>query len=171
MYTFNQITKLIPFYLKLDLFASKQNKKLPSYVSLFDDKFKWPSNIYAFPPIPLISKALLKVFRDNVDLCLFLTPAWNTLPMITLLENSLIANPILIPHSRILGPLPTRHPFYLMAWPISSTFARTEAFQRRLQRPSSRVSAKALLSHIQGSGLDLLNGLEKKNILPNCLPI
>lgn len=180
MDTFIEITKLIPFLLKIDLFASKNNRKLQSYVTLFDDanafqidafSFDWPSNIYVFPPTPLISKALLKIFRDNVDSCLFITPAWNTLPMIPLLKKSLISEPIFIPNSHLLGCLPTRHPFHLVAWPISSSFARTEVFQTRLLTHSSRVSVQVLSSLIQGSGLDLLNGLMLEKIVPICLPI
>ena len=178
--TFIYISELIPFNLEIDLFASKDNCKLKTYVTLFNDplafqidafSFRWPSNIYVFPPIPLIAKALLKVFRDEVEFCLFITPAWNALPMIPLLEKSLVSNPILIPYTHLLGCLPTSHPFHVMAWPISSSFARTEVFQEKLLMHSSRVSARVPSNLIQGSGLDLFNGLTKKKIIPFCLPM
>ena len=180
MDTFQHLTSLINFRLEIDMFASKNNKKLRNYVSLFDDplasnidafSFSWPSFIYVFPPIPLIDKALLKTYRDNVDYCLFITPAWNTLPVIPLLIKSLISRPILIPFTHLIGRLPCRHPFYLMAWPISGSNVKNKGFQINSQNPCSRVLPQEHLKHMKGSGTDLLNGLMRKEIFPICLSI
>ena len=177
--TFNHIKSILPFMLNIDLFASNKNKKLDKYVSLFDDpcafkidafSFTWLDNVYCFPPIPLISKALLKVFRDDVESCFFVTPAWNTLPLIPLLEKSLIFNPILIPYTHVLGCMPTRHPFYLMGWPISNSCARKKEFQVKLQMLSSKVLAQVPSIHIEGSGRDLVLGLLRKKIPVIYLP-
>ena len=98
---FEKILPLIPFNLKLDIFASNENAKLCHYVSLFEDPiayaidcftFRWTSYIYAFPPIPLILKSINKIKQDQVEFCLFVTPAWNTSTFIPLLIDMLISN-------------------------------------------------------------------------------
>ena len=177
---FSFINSCLSFELELDIFASKENKKLPSYVTLFPDpmaiktdafSFKWECNLYCFPPIPLISKALQKIFRDNVSYCLFITPAWNTLNVIPILKQSLIDIPILIPYTHILGSLPTRKPFYLMGWPISSCTAKKRVFHQKLLKLSSKASVNLPLNHIRGTGKDLVIGLIKMNIPLKCVPM
>ena len=166
---------MIPFSLSIDLFASKDNKKLNNYCSIFDDphcfhidafSFIWPNNVYIFPPLPLIPKALLKVFRDDVDQCLFITPAWHTLTMIPLLTRSLISNPIFIHSNHLSGCLPTRHRFSLMAWPICCSYAKTKDYQDQFLKLSSRALDPELLSHISETGKILLNGLIDRKIQP-----
>ena len=49
--------------------------------------FDWVYNIYVFPPNPLIPKALIKTLRDNVEFCLFITPAWPSLTMVPMLKS------------------------------------------------------------------------------------
>ena len=177
---FNKLTEMIPFEVNLDLFASRDNAKLSDYVSLFNDSqafiidafsFTWPSNVYIFPPIPLIPKALMKALRDDVEFCLFITPAWTSLSMIPLLKKSLISLPILISSDHVLGCLPTRHPFHLMAWPISASYARRKRFQQRSSKPCSEVSQILPFNHIRGSGLDLVRGLCQENLPPFYLQI
>ena len=81
---FSTLINLIPFDLNIDLFASKDNFKITSYASLmFDEKAKfsnafsavWCSGSYLFPPLPLISKVVSKLFRDDVDSAVLITPA------------------------------------------------------------------------------------------------
>ena len=149
------------------------------YVSLFEDSeaqksdafsFHWPSNVYIFPPIPLISKALSKFFRNDVQFGLFISPAWISIPLLPILKNALISNPIFIPYSHILGCLPTRHPFPLVAWPISAFCARKKGSRPRFQMPLPNQLALPPSPHILGSGLDLWNGLVQENLSPICLP-
>lgn len=176
--SFQILKDMIPFSLSLDLFASKYNNKLDNYCSIFDDpncfridafSFIWPSNVYLFPPIPLIPKSLLKAFRDDVYQCLIITPAWHSLSMIPLLTRSLISNPIFIHSDHMSGCLPTRHRFNLMAWPICASYARTKEFQDQCPRLSSRVLDLEPYSHISETGKILLNGLKEKGIHPICL--
>ena len=175
---FSFVRSCLSFPLELDLFATKDNKKLPLYCSLFTDpncfktdafSFTWPSNIYIFPPLPLISRALMKTFRDEVEFCLFITPAWHTLPIIPILTKSLIDSPIFISSNHLLGCLPMRHPFNLMAWPISTSSVKTREFQKFFQKPFSRAYELALSSLIQDIGNPLLIGLMQKRILPKLL--
>ena len=172
---FMKILNILPFSLNLDLFASRHNKKLDHYCSMFDDpdclhidafSFNWPSNVYIFPPIPLIAKALLKALLDKVDSCLFITPAWSSLSVVPILSRHLISNPIFVSSHYLLGCLPTRHPFHLMAWPISTSSVRIKNFQKRLQKPSSRALMKIPSSHMQEYGNNLLNFLMNQNLEP-----
>ena len=132
---FKKLLHIIPFNLELDLFASSNNAKLPRYVSLFSDSqaayidaftISWPSNVYIFPPIPLMHKSLSKIMRDNVEFCLFITPAWSSISVLPILKNLLIHTPILIPSQYLLGYLPMRHRCALMAWPISASSAKSK---------------------------------------------
>ena len=143
---FNQVTNLIPFPLNVDLFASRHSRKISKFVSRFYDElawktdafsFRWPGNVYIFPPINLIPKVLIKFKSDNVDNSLLITPAWHTLSSLPSIIELLCAHPIFIPSSLIEGVFPTRRPFNLVAWPISSLLASRKDFQTRPSLPSS----------------------------------
>ena len=176
---FAKLCEILPFELEIDVFASKQNAKLPNYVSLIDDddasysnafSFKWNSSIYMFPPIPLIPKVMMKFLRDNVEFGILVTPAWHSLSIIPLLEKSLVCSPIFIHSNHLIGYLPTRHPFHLMAWPISSNFADLKVFLKMSRKLSLKALTEQHLNHIRGSGNILLNGLIVKNLDPIFLP-
>ena len=177
---FDVLDSIIPFNLDVDLFASKNNSKLDAYVSIFPDdeafainafSFTWTDNSYIFPPIPLIPKALMKVFRDNVDFCLFITPAWHSLSVIPLLKRNLIYSPIFIDSSYLLGCLPTRHDFQLVAWPISASLVRLKKFQSLSQMLCLEALTLSHFNPIRGSGRTLLNGLIRDNVDPIFLPL
>ena len=177
---FASLTEVIPFSLNIDIFATKYNKKLPNYCSLFNDpsasfidafSFCWPSNIYIFPPIPMIHKTVSKIHRDEVESCILITPAWHCLSILPILKNLLIHNPIFIHSDHLIGYLPTQHPFHLMAWPISASLAKKKGCPPSFLMPSSRALVLPPFSHIQGSGLALLNGLQAENLHPLLLQI
>ena len=177
---FKYLLEIIPFSLDIDLFASKSNKKLNSFYSINKDytalgldafNFVWSSNLYAFPPIPLISKTISKLKQDEVEFCLLITPAWDSLAFIPLLKSMLIFNPIMIPSNYLLGYLPTRHRFHLMAWCISAKYVRNKKFLKTCQMPSSKVSPLLPSNLIPGSGQTLFTGLRKENLVPLCLEI
>ena len=172
-YSFETLQSIIPFQLEVDLFASKFNAKLEKYCSILHDNevvagnafsFKWPSNIYCFPPIPVINKCFSKFLRDNVQSCLMITPAWHNLPIIPMLIDSLFENPIFINSSHLIGPFPTRRPFHVMAWPISTSSAKIQVYQRKLLRHSQEVSTRSPSKLITGTGANLLSGLAHKRI-------
>jgi len=95
----------------------------------------------------MIGRALMKIFRDQATFCLFLTPAWISLPILPLLKNALISNPVFIPSSHILGNFPNRYAFPLMAWPISSPYASEKVIPRKFQLPSSKESPQTLQTY------------------------
>ena len=175
---FNLIQASLPFPLTVDLFASRHNKKLDRYVSLsFDseasavDAFSllWPSGSYLFPPIPLISRAMSKFFRDEVACGIIITPAWPSLSPIFSIINSLVANPIYIASSFVQGCLPMRHAFPLMAWPISSNPVDSRVFRRNLPELSSEAWKELRSQSISGTGGDLLHGLLRRGIRASLL--
>jgi hypothetical protein len=170
---FHTLLTLIPFNPPIDLFASRLSAKLPVYVSWDNDPFSshnnafsfpWPNKVYAFPPIPLISKTIHKIISDNVHNVLLITPAWPGLVCLPIIMSLLIANPIFIPSLHLEGCLPTRHAFSLMAWPISTNAADTNHYLEILQVPSSTVSRKALCYLTEDTGNTLLNLLTNKGI-------
>jgi hypothetical protein len=169
---FNGLLAFLPFVPSMDLFASRLSAKLPVYVSWqtdpfssFDNAFSisWPNNVYAFPPITLISKVIHKIVSERVNNILLITPAWPGLVCLPIILSLLIANPIFIPSSYLEGCLPTRHPFCLMAWPISTNAADSTLYLEIL--PSSlAVSRVGHYCHTSATGNNLVNLLLKKGI-------
>ena len=174
------MSSLIPFTLEIDLFASRENAKLDKYASLSFDhnafatdafSFVWPSAIYAFQPIPLISKVVYKFFQDEVSSGLLITPAWPSIPFLYRITNALIANLIFMPYSYVIGCLPNAHPFNLMGWPISSDVVKTEAYRRMLPELSPGALKRVRSMPISGTGASLLAGLLKRGIEAIVLPL
>ena len=81
----------------IDLFASRLNHQLPTYVSWqpdpdssFIDAFQmsWKGKfIYAFPPFSMIWPVLSKIRRDQVHTALIVTPEWPTQSWYTALKK------------------------------------------------------------------------------------
>ena len=169
--TFKSLVKLVPFPLKFDLFASKSSKKLPSYASRLPDpdacildafSISWPSNLYIFPPIPLISKVVQKLIVDKSDDVLLITPAWPGLICLPLILSLLISSPIFIPHFHLIGQPPTRHPFAMMGWPISTVAEKSSKYLSELSLPSQPVSRKAHSSLTRDTGENFMSLLKLK---------
>ena len=149
---FTSLSKAISFPLKVDLFASRLNFKISNYISWHNDpysslvnafSFKWLENVYLFPPIPLIDKALIKFEQDKVLNGLIICPYWPSKPWYSKLLEMLIDFPLVFPDSCITDPshmLP-RHCHFL-AWPIGSELSQRLAYQERLPNVSSKVLSK-----------------------------
>lgn len=140
MQAFCSLISKINFIPTIDLFASSSNHKLARYASWSYDplavqsnafSFKWDTNIYLFPPINLITNCLQKIVSDKVHNALLITPAWPGLVSISTIYSLMSNNPIFISREYLEGPLPTRRPFNLMAWTISSVPAKLEAYQKQ----------------------------------------
>ena len=86
----------------IDLFASRLNHQLPTYVSYQPDpdssyidafKMSWKGKfIYAFPPFSMIWPMLSKIRRDRVWRALIITPMWPTQSWFTALEKMRLKN-------------------------------------------------------------------------------
>lgn len=167
---FSKILPLISSTLTIDLFASRLNAKLAKYCSWKPDPFAykinsfaftWPNNCYMFPPINLISKCVHKLITDNVKDALLITPAWPGLASLPIILSKLINDPIFIPHEHLEGEFPTRHPFNMIAWNISSSPAQIQAYQSEPQNHSSKALLLQPLTHIEEHGNNFINSLVK----------
>ena len=173
---FSSLLQLIPILPSIDLFASKSNAKLDRYCSWFYDplafkintfSFSWPDACYLFPPINLISKCLKKIIIDNVKFALLITPAWPGLLSLPIILLNLCGNPIFIPHDHLEGSYPTRYPFPMMAWIISSVPARTKVYQLQLPTPSSKALLPPLSAPTLEFGQSFVNMLMKRGPYSN----
>ena len=86
----------------LDVFASRDTKKLTRYMSWFPDPeavardallHPWDQESYAFPPVPLILKSLQKIEREKIRVVMIL-PKWPSAIWWTHVQ-SLLLDPIL----------------------------------------------------------------------------
>ena len=163
---------------ELDLFASRLNFKVSSYVSWKPDPgakyvnaffVSWKEYyFYAFPPFSVIAACLQKIEQDQATGVL-LVPVWQTQPWFTPLLHLLVENPVLFPQSRCLLTQPHNHALHplrnqlkLMACKLSGKASSREAFQTRLQRSSSNpglMERKSNIDHTSNSGLTfVVNG-------------
>jgi hypothetical protein len=133
----------------IDLFATKYNAKLPTYVSPVPDQEAWAVDAlsldwtgmyaYAYPPTAIISEVLAKV--SKTDCCLILVaPAWPNQSWYPLLLQLLTDFPRELPNRKNLLRQPRTSIFHTQpeifkfhAWKISSKVIETEAFLKKLQ--------------------------------------
>ena len=151
--TFDQICKKF-FTPTIDLFASRLNHKVDSYVSWHPDPGaiavdaftqNWADQLfYAFPPFSLITRVLQKVRKDRAE-GMVVVPLWPTQPWYPVIMTMLVRKPCLLPkspHLLYLKHQPTmRHPLYkklqLLACHLSGNPLNSKEFQTKLPALSS----------------------------------
>lgn len=99
---FNQVLRVFPLRLTIDLFASRVNAKLPIYVSWKADPFahfidaftiNWASHtFYAFPPFILVGRCLQKIRVDGAT-GILIVPMWPTQSYFVSLLSMLVDTP------------------------------------------------------------------------------
>ena len=131
----------------IDLFASRINAQISSYVSWKPDPyasftnaftFHW-SNLrcYAFPPFSVIGRMVRKILEDRAT-SLAILPLWPNQTWFPMALQLLAAPPLLLPRASLVLPQdPSRvHPqtskLILSAMILSGDPLRTEAFRRKL---------------------------------------
>ena len=140
----------------IDLFATKFNAQLPSYVSPCPDSqsthqdalsLDWdqlPALPYCFPPFKLILATLEHVKSSNLRECILVAPAWPGNPFFPLLMQLSIDHPVYLGGGRTLlsqgveGQIklyPTPQELGLHAWLVSSSRSDPKDSPRRW-RPS-----------------------------------
>ena len=116
----------------IDLFATRLNNRLPVFVSPFHDPLAWTVDAmslswkgmiaYAFPPIPLLLKVVLKM-ESETCLVILIAPCWENHPYFPVLLSLLVApatrlpwrqDLLIQPHSRFCHLKPKI--FNLHAW-------------------------------------------------------
>ena len=133
----------------IDLFASRENAQLPTYCSWTRDpaalhqdamSMSWDGiSTYAFPPIALIPRVLLKLSQSTDCRMILICPRWPRQPWFTRLLSLLLGTPRTLPPRRDLilaEGLPLRKDtiktIALTAWPLSSSPTEQRAFLSKL---------------------------------------
>lgn len=172
--SFNDLIEVLNFCPQVDLFASRLNHKLPCYVSRSFDPFSWkvdaftfswPHSVYMFPPINLLKQALIKFIHENIHLGILVTPAWPGMPEVPLIVQYLIADPVLIPEGCLEGKRPTRFPFNLAVWPISTIKIKTQDYLSQRERRCSKALPLPLWSPISTTGKNSMDGMRHMGII------
>ena len=136
----------------IDLFATRMNNRLPIFISPFHDPRAWAVDAmslswegmiaYAFPPIPLLMKVLLKMETETC-LVILIPPCWESQPFFPVLLSLLVAPAVRIPirkdlliqpQSRLPHPKPEI--YNLHAWLCCREGSRRRDFLRNLPRES-----------------------------------
>ena len=100
------------FQPQLDLFASRLNSQLKTYVSWHPEPDSWAVDafslnwntlkFYAFPPFSLLGRTLSKIRQDQAE-GILVAPLWSTQPWFPLLMKLVMEDPLIIfPHKRNL---------------------------------------------------------------------
>lgn len=139
----------------IDLFASRTNRKIETYVSWYPDPesiatdaftVDWgPYRLgYCFPPFSVVGKVLKKIREEKASVIL-IAPQWHTQSWYPLIMDLLTDYPLTFPASRMNLYLPhrptERHPLkdklHLMAVRLSGDSSRVTSFRRKLRTWSS----------------------------------
>ena len=138
----------------VDLFASRLNKQLSTFVSWFPEvgayrndafSFSWHQfSPYVFCPFNLVSKVLTKIISDKVDKALLIIPLWRSQIWFPMVVSNLVSLPIRLPRHRDLLTLPhnsQKHPMAkkltMVAVIISGNSSKVREFQLQHLRSSS----------------------------------
>ncbi len=132
----------------LDLFATRDNKRMPLFVSPFEDEQAWRVDAlsfpwdgveaYAFPPFPLVAKSLEKIAKAENCSVILIAPKWPSQRWFPLLLSLLYDRPRQLPAWDRIVSQPGfpyhRNPGWLAlhAWPLCSDPSRVEDFQAGL---------------------------------------
>jgi hypothetical protein len=170
------------FFPVIDLFASAQNKQLPVYCARARDPLAYAVDAlsidwtgmaaYAFPPISILARVIDKIGQEDCNVIL-IAPFWPKHLWFRPMVDLLVGKPRLLPDLPDLLRLPggssaslqTEH-LQLTAWPLSSSVARKEAFQRDLLRSLPVVGDSQRLEHILSVWLRTTSGVVTEISLP-----
>ena len=166
---FSSLCNYFNFYPEIDLFASRLNFKVSSYISEGPDPFAfgfdaftmpWPDSIYAFPPINLVHRFLSHFIYLNVPFGLVIVPFWPAQAFFPTLLDILINNPVIFSASRLENSdmLP-RNLSRCLACFISSIPEKRLAFQEQLQFVTSKVLTSEHYVHTAAVGENLPIGV------------
>jgi len=113
----NNIFRHFEFYPNIDLFASRLNKQLETFISFRPDPeashvnaftLSWDRfRFYAFPPFSCISRVIQKILREDC-LGILIVPNWPNQLWFPILHSVLLTEPLLIPSSMDQLYLPSR---------------------------------------------------------------
>ena len=160
----------------VDLFASRLNKQLDTFVSWFPEvgayrndafSFSWHNFLpYIFCPFNLVGKVVTKIVADRVKKALVIIPHWRSQIWFPMIVTNLISLPIKLPHHRDLLTLPHNnqvHPLgkkmRMVAVVLSGDSSLSAEFQSQLQRSSLTPGEKELGSSMPLHGTSGIFGV------------
>lgn len=167
----------------IDLFASRLNNQLPSFVSWsYDPKakftdafsFSW-SNLrpYIFPPFSLIGKIISKIISDKVEKAIIIVPFWPTQNWFSILLSVLISLParlprhadlLRMPHSGEVHPLLKR--LNLTVCLVSGRPSLVQEFRMRQLKLSSHHGDHQQLDNMNTHGANMYFGAVEGALIP-----
>ena len=135
----------------IDLFASRINKQMNSYVTWFPDpeavasdafSISWKNYLpYIFPPFSIIARILQKIEEEQVRMALMIVPTWPSQPWFPRLLDCLVDYPVILPfchdllrlvHNNQKHPLNLRK-LFLVACVVSGIPSERKEFQNQLE--------------------------------------
>jgi hypothetical protein len=167
----------------IDLFATAENTQLPVFCSWQNDQralhvdalsFSWKNlTAYAFPPLALVQRVILKALNDQVHSLILIAPRWPNRTWFPLLLQHLFQDPILLP---LLPNLLTQqtgrlwHPnpgvLSLAAWPLSGKLSLRQAYHRRLLTQFWLPGQLPPTNPMRVAGDILLPGVQRRVLIP-----
>lgn len=169
---FERITRQF-FRPDIDLFASRLNARLDSFMSWFPEpgakgfdafSISWKGLVpYLFPPFNLVGKVINKVLSDEVDQAILVFPFWKSQAWFPLVLANIISFPVRLPRHQDLLTLPHNgqcHPLAkaldLVAVIVSANHSRVKDFQRKLGDVSCHHGEE---EHVNSMGWHGENGI------------
>ena len=145
---FQQVMSKLSFFPEVDLFATRLNAQLQTFVSWQPDPMAWRVDAlfldwgklkgYAFPPFALLPRCLSKISEEKATIVL-IAPVWRTQTWYPRLLEMAVRNPIILPKKIDLLRLPHNrtliHPLadqmFLAAWRLSGKPSIQREFRSR----------------------------------------
>ena len=142
--------KLLGTKPEIDLFASRLNKHLPSYISYKPDPtatavnaftLSWACKVvYCFPPFCVIPRVLQKISKDKARGILMVVPDWPSQPWYSKLARMLTQLPILVSARENLLSMPAnpaikhrlRRTLRMIIYAVSGNDSDARDFRRQL---------------------------------------
>ena len=170
----------------VDMFATRHNHKLPTFVSPVPDPMAYNVNamnmdwdnmfVYAYPPTAILSQVLQKIKQHNCKVIL-IAPFWPKQAWFPHILNNLIDHPRRIPPWVRLLKQPRTNIYHdnpqlmnLHAWLLSNKHTEIEDFQTRLQTEWQKHKKSPLLKCMKASGESTAIGV-RRGILIHSKPL
>ena len=163
----------------LDLFASRNNFKLPRWFSWDRDNNaeawnafsqSWDVFAYAFPPHAILRRVIQKIKADK-PLVILIAPYWPQSPWLSDLLEMLVDLPVVLPSRHDLlhqqGLFHDNPSFWkLVAWKVSGNPIGPRVFRTRLLTLSRPLEGRVPRERIMPSGLSLNAGVVQGVSIP-----
>lgn len=171
----------------VDMFATRENSKLPTFVSPFQDNQAWRTDalsfswtgmwMYLYPPIPLLHEVLLQIAQTQCE-AILIAPAWPTQNWFPLLLDLCSDAPLSLPPIRTLLRQPGTNTFHqdpavlqLHAWRLSGPRCVAKDSLRRQPNASRKHIETVHKSSTTADGVSSVSGaLTSLSILSRPLP-